>query len=215
MAARAEDDVHGIILAAGAARRMGRPKALLPLGTGTVLSHVVSRLLAAPLKHVVVVLGSHADDVRQEAGLPAADALSVVDNTRWRDGVSTSLHCGLAACGEAGAVVVALGDQPGVDPVVVGRLVAAWRDGARMAVPVHSGRVGHPVLFARALFPELRGLVGDVGARDVVRRHWGEGVAVPALPLWDLDTEADYRAFLKGQAPPVEGLEYPSPKDAG
>jgi molybdenum cofactor cytidylyltransferase len=213
MAAMADDEVHGIVLAAGAASRMGRPKALLPLGTGTVLSHVVSRLLAAPLGRVVVVLGSHAGEVRRGAGLPVADRLTLVENAGWLEGVSTSLRCGLTACGEAAAVVVALGDQPGVDPEVVARLAAAWRAGAPLAAPVHSGRVGHPVLFGRSLFPELRGLTGDMGAREVVRRHWGEGVAVPALPLWDLDTETDYRAFLEGQPPPAEGLELPSSKE--
>jgi CTP:molybdopterin cytidylyltransferase MocA len=182
---------------------LGRNKLLLPFRGGTVLSETVSRLLAAPLDRVVVVLGHAAEDVRLGAGLPPDDRLALVVNPGWEEGMAASLRHGLRACPDAEAVVVALGDQPDTDPAVVGRLLAAFRAGVPLAVPVHADphapggeRTGHPVLFARGLFGELEGLRGDMGARAVVRRHASQAARIPAPSLRDVDTEADYRALI-------------------
>jgi molybdenum cofactor cytidylyltransferase len=113
-------------------------------------------------------------------------------------------------CGEASAVLLALGDQPGVDAARVRALLAAWTPDVRLVVPVQGDRASHPVLFARALFDGLRALRGDVGAREVVRRHWAEAVCVPAPALADVDTEEDYRSLLeRGPGRPAEGLKRP------
>src|SRR6185369_16167688 len=76
--------VAGIVLAAGASSRMGRPKMLLPLAGGTLLSTVAAALLDAGLPSVVVVLGCDADNVRAAAGLPEDPRLRVVVNDEWR-----------------------------------------------------------------------------------------------------------------------------------
>jgi molybdenum cofactor cytidylyltransferase len=68
-------------------------------------------------------------------------------------------------------VVVALGDQPAVSPGVVDRVIDAWRTtGKSMVVPVYAGVRGHPVLFAREVFEELRAVRGDQGGREVIAR---------------------------------------------
>jgi molybdenum cofactor cytidylyltransferase len=120
----------------------------------------------------------------------------VVVNAEWAEGMASSMRCGIAACAGAEAAIVALGDQPGIDPGLVGRLVEAFRAGAPLAVPVEGEERGHPVLFARALFPELLALRGDVGARDVVARHWEAAAKVPGRHLPDIDTPADYDACV-------------------
>ena len=210
-----------LVLAAGGSRRMGRPKMLLPLPGGrTVLATVVSRLLAAPVDRIVVVLGHEAAATRAGAGLPDDARVMVLDNPDWPLGLSSSLKRGLLACPEADALVVALGDQPAVDPDVVRRLVEAWRKGARLAVPVRGepgdpapSHAGHPVLFDRSFRDELLALTGDVGARDVLRAHWDEAARIDASSLPDLDTEEDYRAFLDGRtAGGPQGLEVPRGK---
>ena len=96
------------------------------------------------------------------------------------------------------------------------RLVATFRAGAGLAVPVHGDpaapdgeRLGHPVLFGRALFAELRALEGDTGAREVVRRYWAQAARVEGAPLRDVDTEADYAALVAGRTATDEGLERP------
>ncbi len=210
-----------LVLAAGGSRRMGRPKMLLPLPGGTVLATVVSRLLAAPVDRIVVVLGHEAAAIRARAGLPDDTRVMVLDNPDWHLGLSSSLKRSLLACPEADALVVALGDQPAVDADVVRRLVEAWRQGARLAVPVRAepggpaaSRAGHPVLFDRSFRDELLALTGDVGAREVLRRHWEEAVQIDAPSPTDLDTEEDYRAFLEGRAAAgPQGLELPKRAD--
>lgn len=202
--------IAAVVLAAGGSARMGRPKMLLPLPGGTVLATAVARLLEAPLDRVVVVLGHEAAEVRKGAGLPGDPRVLVVENPAWRGGMATSLQKGLLACPEASAVLVALGDQPGVEPAVVRRLVEAWRGGSRLAVPVAGGRAGHPVLFDRSFRDELLALAGDVGARAVLLRHWDQAATVEATNPPDLDTEDDYRAFLEGRpAVGPQGLEVP------
>ena len=208
--------IAAIVLAAGASRRLGRNKLLLPFRGGTVLSATVTRLLESPMGRVVVVLGHEGEEVRARAGLPQDPRLSAVDNPDWPSGMASSLRTGVLACKGAEAVIVALGDQPGIDPAVIARLVAAFRAGAALAVPVHRDpaarggeRVGHPVLFGRSLFAELGGLEGDTGAREIVWRHWAEAARVEGVPVRDVDTEADYAALVADTPATDEGLESP------
>ncbi len=185
--------IAGIVLAAGGSARMGRPKMPLPFGRGTVLSASVAPLLAAGIPRVVVVLGADAEAVRADAGLPADPRLRVVVNGHWRDGMSSSLRRGLAECADAEAVVVALGDQPGLTAARVTEVLDAFRPGVKLVTPVAGVVPTHPVLFSRDLFGELRALTGDFGAREVVRRHEGDAVRIEVEPLADVDTEEDYR----------------------
>lgn len=176
---------------------MGRPKLLLPLpGGGTVLARTVAPHLEAGLPRVLVVLGWDAARVQAAASLPNDPRLRVIVNEAWEEGMASSLRCGIEACGGAEAVLVALGDEPGVTVGRLQGLLAAWSSRTPLVVPVHTGRPSRPVLFSRSLFPELLCLTGDEGGRQVVRRHWSQAVQVEAEPLLDLDTPADYQALF-------------------
>jgi CTP:molybdopterin cytidylyltransferase MocA len=74
---------------------------------------------------------------------------------------------------------------------------------------VSATRAAHPVLFAQCLWEDLRGLRGDVGAREVVQRHQDRAARVVVAPLADLDIEADYRDYIEGRPPARGGLEIP------
>jgi len=187
--------IAGIVLAAGGSTRMGRPKMLLPVGVGTLLSAAVAPLLGAGLDRVVVVLGDRVQEVRRGARLPDDPRIVLVVCPDWRAGMASSLKSGLEACADADAVVVALGDQPGVTADRVRMVTAAFGPGRDLVVPVHLGIPAHPVLFGRSLFSELEALSGDVGAREVVWRHEGEAVRIEIEPLPDIDTEEDYQRF--------------------
>jgi molybdenum cofactor cytidylyltransferase len=195
-----------IVLAAGEARRMGRPKLALPYGAGTLLSAALEPLLASPLRRIVVVLGHAADEVRRAAGSAPAGRLEFVVNQGWREGMASSLRAGLAACEDCDAVLVALGDKLGVTAALLERVLAASAS-APLVVPTVAGRGSHPVLFGRALFGELRALTGDSGAREIVLRHRSEAALVAGEPLHDVDDEGDYRALLERRPPrPDDGL---------
>jgi molybdenum cofactor cytidylyltransferase len=188
--------IAAIVLAAGASTRMGRQKLTLPMHTGRSLVRVVvEQVLAAGLDDTVVVLGPDAEAVALTlAVLP----VRTVVNPRHAEGQSTSLRAGLDAL-EPGtdAVVIALGDQPLPDPDVIRLLVAAFRaTGRPIAVPVYRGGRGNPVLFAAALFGELRAVTGDQGGRGVIGRDPSRVAEVPIdLPMpADIDTPEDYEA---------------------
>jgi molybdenum cofactor cytidylyltransferase len=195
--------IAGIVLAAGASSRMGRPKAALPLGAApaTVLSRGVGALLAAGVPRVVVVAGAHPEAVQQ--ALVAPDRrVSVVDNPGWRDGQLSSLLCGLGAVDRPGleAVLVTLVDVPLVAPATIVRLIDTWRETrAPIVRPARGDTHGHPVLFDRRLFPELRAADPARGAKTVVRAHANETVNVAVDDegaFMDLDTPQDYECAL-------------------
>jgi len=191
--------IAGVVLAAGGSTRMGRPKMLLPVRGGTLLSAVVVPLLEAGLDRVVVVLGDRAEEVGRGARLPADPRLVLTVCADWRAGMALSLKRGLESCSDADAIVVALGDQPGVTSERVRMITSAFGPGRDLVVPFHRGVPAHPVLFGRFLFPELEALSGDVGAREVIRRHEGEAVRLEVEALPDVDTEDDYRRFTASE----------------
>ncbi len=194
--------IAAVVLAAGMASRMGRQKLLLPMEGGRPLVRLsVERVLSAGLDEIVVVLGRDAEAIGAAlAGL----AVRTVLNPGYAEGQSTSLRAGLDALAPAtDAAVIALGDQPLSDPGLVARLVATFRQSGRpIVVPrYHDGR-GHPVLFAAALFDELRAVTGDRGGREVIARDPGRVAEVPVdapMPP-DVDTWADYLALGKPPA---------------
>jgi CTP:molybdopterin cytidylyltransferase MocA len=185
--------VVAIVLAAGEGRRMGGPKALLPLGDGTFLSRAC-RLFARPgITGTVAVLGAQAERVRKGAGIPREATVAI--NERWRDGMLTSVWVGLDAAEalDAEAVLVHPVDNPFVSPATIDAVVEALAKGAPIAVPSHAGRRGHPAGFARSCWPALRAAPPDRGARAVLRENPGLVIHLPAEEdcLVDLDSPRD------------------------
>ena len=185
--------VVAIVLAAGEGRRMGGPKALLPVGEGTFLSRVCHLFAQPGITAVVAVVGAEAARVRAAAGIPAEAKVAV--NERWREGMLTSVWVGLDAAEALGAEAVLLHpvDNPLVAPATIDAVVAALARGAEIAVPSHAGRRGHPAGFARPSWPALRAAPLDGGARTVLAARPGRVVHVPSGPdcLVDFDTPRD------------------------
>ena len=185
--------IKGIVLAAGSSRRLGHPKQLLDLDGKLLIAHVVERCLASDLDDTIVVVGHEAGAVRH--ALTGMDVFFVF-NSRYEEGQSTSLLAGLDAAGDADAIVVVLADQPGVEARAIDRLIETRNEQrAALAMTRYGERRGHPVLFGREYFGELRGVTGDQGGREVLRRHTGVVVLIdggsPEPPL-DVDTAEDY-----------------------
>ncbi len=183
-----------VVLAAGRASRMGEEKLLLPLGGAPVIRHVVEAVLAARPRETIVVVNPR----NRDAIVGALRGLDprVVCNDRFADGIATSIAAGVAAASAASeGVILVQGDQPFVTTDMLLALVAAWQEERPAFVAAsYGGLRTTPVLFARALYPELRALEGDVGARSVLARHRGATVAFPEAAGSDLDTKADYQA---------------------
>jgi molybdenum cofactor cytidylyltransferase len=194
--------VGGIILSAGASRRMGTPKALLPIENETFLDRMI-RLLAGVCNPVVVVLGNHAEQIR--SGVQRASQVTFVVNPDPERGMLSSLQCALQALPKnVDAVMFTPVDHPGIQASTVERLAVKVRTtSAPVTIPTHRGAHGHPVCITRPVIAELLALPLSAQARDVIHAHLSEAelVAVddPAVTT-DIDDPAAY-AELVAQRP--------------
>lgn len=193
--------VWAVVLAAGASRRMGRPKLLLPLGDRTVLERVLDNLLASSLAGVVVVLGHHAGAI--QAGTRRLDdpRVRVAINPDPTGEMFSSVQVGVAALpASAVAFLQVLGDQPFIPPALIERLIAEIRTGSPLAViPEFAGRRGHPIAVSLRLREAILAAPATATLRDLLAPHRAEirllPVETPAI-LDDLDDEAAYRQAL-------------------
>ena len=190
--------IAGVILSAGASRRMGSPKALLQYQGETFLDRLI-RLFSAVCRPVVVVLGHEAD--RIESGLArAADAVFVVNPDPDR-GMLSSLQCGIGipACVGSDAVLFTLVDHPNVESSTIERVVAAFvTHRSPVTVPVYQGRKGHPVCISREVIQQLLALPPTSQTGDVIRSHPIRRIDVddPGV-ISDIDDPEAYAALNK------------------
>jgi CTP:molybdopterin cytidylyltransferase MocA len=210
--------IRGIVLAAGASSRMGRAKAALPLGQSgeTVVSRVIRTLILGGVPDVVVVSGAHIDAVRaampafaeasafakapadKTAGKPGTARARVVEHAGWQAGQLSSLLAGLAAIDDPQleAALVLPVDVPLVHAATVSAVIEAWRRTRPPIVrPVHGDRHGHPVIFDRSVFEDLRSADPNIGAKAVFARHRDRVLDVEVKDpgaFEDIDTPEDY-----------------------
>jgi molybdenum cofactor cytidylyltransferase len=194
--------IAGILLAAGESRRMGFPKPLLEIDGETFLAHAARAMLPA-LDSLIVVLGAHAERVRPT--VPRDARIAIVENPDFARGQLSSLKIALPAVSpRCAAAMVHLADHPAVAPATFLAIAREYaRSRGKIIIARHGGRRGHPVLFDRAIFPELLDAPEARGARFVVNADPARVVYVdiddPGVTL-DLDTPDDLRRA--GLAPP-------------
>lgn len=185
--------VAGIVLAAGASRRMGRFKLLLPWRGRPVLDHVLRAARASRLDPRILVLGHEAAAIRAALDL---DGFTALHNPDYLSGQSSSMRVGLRAAPAAcTGVLFLLGDQPAITPAFIDSLITLHeRSPHHILVPTVGGRRTSPVLFPGALRGELLAVTGDQGGRPLLEAlpEMVQPVPVddPAL-LTDLDEPSD------------------------
>jgi len=194
--------ISGLILGAGASQRFGEPKQLLPFAGTTLLGWVVSQAQQAMgLDELVVVLGRSADEVRERVDFGDA---SVVENRVFAEGCASSYRAGIAALdSHAEAIMIILGDQPGITPEIIDCLAEEWRKtDAPVAICSYEGRRGHPMIFARRLFEQLEVLHGDKAAWKLVDAHASSLLEVQlAIPFpEDINTREDFERLQNAGA---------------
>jgi CTP:molybdopterin cytidylyltransferase MocA len=196
--------ISGVVLAAGASTRMGQPKAALPFGQmgETILSRIVSTILAGGATEVVVVGGAHIDAVRH--AMPVRETRArVIEHTGWQLGQLSSLLAGLAAIDDPllAAAIVTPVDVPLVRASTVEAVIDAWRrTRAPIVRPADGDRHGHPVIFDRSVFADLRAADPNVGAKAVFALHRDRVLNVEvtdAGAFEDIDTPEEYQRMLR------------------
>ncbi len=187
--------VAGLVLAAGASRRLGQPKQLLEYRGRPLLQTAVDTANGAGFAQVVVAIGGAAPEVR--TGVDFSDA-AVVENVAFTSGCSSSIVAALDTIDtRADGLVLLLGDQPGVGRDTITRLVEAAA-GHPMAVCRYADGRGHPFWFGRETFTDLRSLQGDKAVWKLLESGKHEVTEVPIagnVPL-DVDTWDDYERLL-------------------
>ena len=182
-----------LLLAAGGSRRLGTAKQLLLVEGEPLVRRAARALLATRPAALYVVVGARADEV-YAAVADLAACVHRVDCADWQQGLSSSLRAGIAALPDrVDSALVALCDQPAMDVTHLETLVQqSVQQPGRAIASGYAGVVGVPAVLPREWFPELLGLSGDVGARELLRRHADrvEVIEAPAL-AYDVDEPAD------------------------
>jgi len=192
----------GVILSAGASRRMGTPKALLRYQGETFLDRLI-RVMSSACGRVVVVLGHDADLIR--GGVSQRDDVLFTINPDPERGMLSSLQCGLRMTPpETEAIFFTPVDHPNISLVTMEALAQAFEERhAPVTVPVYRGTRGHPVCIARSLAAELLDLPLDAQAADVIHRHTAGRQLVevddPGV-VADIDDPDAYRALIAAES---------------
>ncbi len=188
--------IGAVVLAAGASTRMGRNKLLLPIEGEAMVHRTVRRVRDAGCDPIVVVTGHDAARVREAlAPLDVAFATSAEPTGP----TSASLHAGLRALpDDVDAAVVMLADMVQVTTPMLSAVLAGMREGtAPLGVSRYGDVLAPPLVFRRALWPELLAWHGEGCGKAVVRAHQAEARMHdwPVDALQDVDTPDDYAAL--------------------
>lgn len=191
--------LSAVVLAAGSATRMrGTNKLLLEIDGRPLVRIVIEALRQGGVDELIAVLGHQAERVR--AVLPPG--VEVVINKEHATGMASSIRCGVqAVCPQAQGVYIALADMPQISPALIAALREPFEKATApmIVTPIFAGRQGNPVVFSRALFPELLRLSGDRGAKHLLARHEDKVIKVKWRDrsiFADIDTPAAWEQIM-------------------
>lgn len=198
--------ISAIVLAAGTSSRMGQCKQLLRLGGVSILEHVLKGIKKSKIDETILVLGSSAEEIIEKMAWLSQDTPKIVYNPDFETGMSSSLRVGLEATSDiVDAAMVFLADMPlSANPTIIDLIIneyyLSW---APIILPECRGKWGHPVLFDKCMFPAIKKITGDVGAKSIIKAYVNlvkkVKVKTPAV-LLDIDYLEDLervRAYLK------------------
>jgi molybdenum cofactor cytidylyltransferase len=192
--------IAAVVLAAGRSDRFGDDNKLLAdLAGRPMIAHVMEQVARSKARPVVVVTGRDADRVKARIVSQALD-VNFVHNAIFDQGLSTSLHAGIAALDNAvdGALIL-LGDMPLITAEIIDALMAQFAPGKgkSIVVPVHERQQGNPVLWGAEHFAGLLALKGDAGAKSLLEHHRDRQVCIELGPavLRDIDHKAALAAL--------------------
>lgn len=195
------DKVAGVILAAGASTRMGKPKQLLILGREHLLEHIITEALKSKLDSIILVLGYRFGDVKKSLKMISDNSrLEIIKNNDWERGISSSIITGVKAVADRfDHCMVILGDMPFVTSSVINDLLDRYiASGLDLGAIITKNRRSLPAIFSRSLYHELYNLKGDIGARSLFLKYPEKICFVESDNYYndlDLDTPADLERY--------------------
>lgn len=185
-------DAHvALVLAAGGSRRLGVPKQLLKRGGETLVHRAVRLASATQPQRLLLVIGAHADEMREAVADLRAEILV---NDDWREGLASSLRAAVGAMGESASALILGCDQPALEQSHLQRLLSgAAISASGCAATLHGAARGIPAVASAAVLREAHELHGDSGLRGSLQRLSSDSLyLLEAAELeFDLDTPAD------------------------
>ena len=194
-----EDSCGVIILAAGASRRLGKPKQLLSYQNSTLLQKAIDSADKIELYHKIVVLGAYADDIKKSIN---TRSFEVLINDAWEEGIASSIRAGLSSMIQdhtsVKSALFLLSDQPYLTADHLNELVSQHQHNEpSITGSFYANQVGVPVIFSHHYFEELLELKGDQGAKKVLMRHMESTQSIPFKNgEIDIDTQEDYEKLV-------------------
>ncbi|MGD2126261.1 MAG: nucleotidyltransferase family protein [Desulfobacteraceae bacterium] len=195
--------IAGLLLAAGASTRMGKPKQLLRAGGVSLLDRVLEQTLNSELNRVILVLGFKAQEIAQALKTDRHHPkLKIIENRDYADGISSSIIAGLSAVEkDHDHVMIILADMPHISSKLIDRLLHEYLESHSPLGGVKvKDRRSHPVVISRRFYPDLHRLRGDTGARHLFLKHPDQICLVEPEEGYedtDIDTMEDYLGFIK------------------
>tara|TARA_B100000809_G_scaffold263455_1_gene316753 strand:- start:163 stop:744 length:582 start_codon:yes stop_codon:yes gene_type:complete len=186
-----------VILSAGSSTRMGTAKQLLPIKDTTLLGLSITNALETNANKVICVLGSNAETIKESI---SQFDIEVTINNNHQEGLSSSIAKGLNYIENKNfdAVLIMLGDQPKVDSKYLNILIRSFEDNpTKITASEYSKNRGVPAIFPKSYFKQLQLLKGDKGAKNFLNAHRTQIISLKSEKLIDIDTQEEYRNFLK------------------
>lgn len=185
-----------VILAAGASKRMGKPKQLLQWGETNLIGHTINTALEVNPKEIMVVLGAHFELIKTEV---ENSNVTIFNNPHWEKGLGTSIAFAIehlqTSESNIDGVLIMLCDQPFVTSDFLKTMISDFKADTHqiMATSYGNGKCGVPALFDKTYFSELMALEDDYGAKYLLQKHQlNVETLVPPMDNMDLDTNEDY-----------------------
>ena len=193
------DETGIVILAAGSSSRLGQPKQLLSFEGKALIRHITEIALELT-PTVAVVTGASSKSIHEEI---KDFAVQVEYNAEHKEGIASSIRCGLSALLAAKTqvenVLLVVCDQPYISVDLLKQLVLKRRETKKEIVACsYNNTIGTPALFGKTFFEDLLHLRGDSGAKKIMQQHQKELALVPfPMGYFDIDTPDDYTALMK------------------
>jgi molybdenum cofactor cytidylyltransferase len=199
--------IMAVVLSAGKSTRMGKLKQLLPIHGVSMLETVLRNILSFPFSKIISVLGYKNQEIRESIFIEDP-RFNWITNDYFDDGLSTSIKKAVEHVHtEMQGMMIFLGDQPMLDKKTILQLLHTIEKNDQTSKliiqPIYKGQTGHPVFISSGMFPYIRQLSGDQGAKKIfpfTEKH----ILVPVDDrgvIVDVDTPDHYEYIIKSLEP--------------
>lgn len=190
-------ELTAIVLAAGASRRFGQSKQLLPWQGGKLIEHIIAQLKACAIP-VNVILGANAENIRQQLAEDKSNHVCFETHNNWSDGIGSSISFAISRLqANTQAALITLADQIAITSEHYISLIKRWQQQPKQIVTAYyDQQCAVPAIFPRAYFSELQNLHEDKGAKNIIKQHQSQVISIdmPAAAI-DIDTPDDWQQW--------------------